>query len=134
MSNGREGPSASRAGVPHTVPPGTRVHDAFPPFPPTKKKKKKKKKKGSLFLAISKSYYQVLRSKFQLFPGLLQRNGARSVALRDYIYVFVQWSRTKEQQRTTCSELALMCSGDRIPRLRLGLFPSIVYPECKFGC
>ena len=30
--------------------------------------------------AISKSYYQALQSKSQLFPGLLKRNGARSVA------------------------------------------------------
>ena len=36
LSNGREGPLASRTGVPHTVPLGATVCDAFPPFPPTK--------------------------------------------------------------------------------------------------
>ena len=45
MSNGFIDPTASRAGVPHTVLRGAMVHDAFPSFPPTKKKRKKKKKK-----------------------------------------------------------------------------------------
>ena len=36
LSNGREGPLASRTGVPHTVPLGATVRDAFPPFPQPK--------------------------------------------------------------------------------------------------
>jgi len=43
LSNGFIDPTASRAGVPHTVLRGAMVHDAFPSFPPTQKKKKKKK-------------------------------------------------------------------------------------------
>ena len=38
MSNGREVPLASHTGVPHTVPSGATVHDAFPPFFPNPKK------------------------------------------------------------------------------------------------